>query len=66
MVALQTHPVHQLQWRQGLTYHGVSRKISAILAVVHGMLTMNPRYRGAFSVHGNPANVLASRRGRVT
>lgn len=60
------HLAHQLQWIQGLVYHGVSRKISANPAVVHGMLTMNPKYREAFSYRENLVNVLGYRQDRVT
>ncbi len=59
------HLARQLQWRRGLVYHGVSRKISAILAVVHGMLTMNPKYKETSSFRGNLANVLVYRQDRV-
>ena len=66
MVALQKHLEHQLQWRQGLTYHDVSRRISANPAAVHGMLTMNPKYREVSSFRENPANVSVYCQGRVT
>ena len=59
------HLARQLRLRQDLVYRGVSRKISAILAVVHGMLTTNPKCKETSSFRGNPANVLVSRQDRV-
>ena len=59
------HLARQLRLRQDLVYRGVSRKISASPAAVHGTLTMNPKYRETSSFRGNPANVLACRQDRA-
>ena len=64
MAVLQKHLVHQLQLRQDLTFRGVSRKISAILTVDHGILTMNPKYRVVSSFHGNLANFSVYHQGQ--